>query len=189
MPSMRLGRLDAVVGQGDRVGLLVDDVVLVLPKTRDDLVDRSVLLARALALAADDERGARLVDEDRVDLVDDGVVERALGVVERRELHVVAQVVEAELVVLPVGDVGPVGAPLLGVALRLHDRPHAHAEELVDLAHPLGVARGQVVVHRDEVHALAFERVEVAWAASRPASFLRRSASRRCIPCAAPCRR
>ena len=64
-----------------------------------------------LALAADDERRARLVDEDRVDLVDDGVVERALRVVERRELHVVAQVVEAELVVLAVGDVGAVGAP------------------------------------------------------------------------------
>ena len=31
-----------------------------------------------LGLAADDERRARLVDEDRVDLVDDGVVELAL---------------------------------------------------------------------------------------------------------------
>ncbi len=72
-----------------------------------------VLVARRLALAADDERRARLVDEDRVDLVDDGVVELALRVVERAELHVVAQVVEAELVVLAVGDVGAVGALLL----------------------------------------------------------------------------
>ena len=63
---------------------------------------RPVLLARRLGLAADDERRARLVDEDRVDLVDDGVVQRALRVLERAELHVVAQVVEAELVVLAV---------------------------------------------------------------------------------------
>ena len=43
--------------------------------------------------------------EDGVDLVDDRVVELALHVVERAELHVVAQVVEAELVILAVGDV------------------------------------------------------------------------------------
>ena len=35
------------------------------------------------------------------------------------------------------------------------------AEELVDLAHPLGVALGQVVVDGDDVHALAGERVEI----------------------------
>ena len=35
------------------------------------------------------------------------------------------------------------------------------AEEAVDAAHPLGVALGQVVVDRDDVHALAGERVEV----------------------------
>ena len=61
-----------------------------------------VLLARRLGRAADDERRARLVDQDRVDLVDDRVVQRALRVLERAELHVVAQVVEAELVVLAV---------------------------------------------------------------------------------------
>jgi hypothetical protein len=80
-----------------------------------------LVAASALALAADDERRARLVDEDRVDLVDDRVVQRALRVLERRELHVVAEVVEAELVVLAVGDVGAVGALLLGVVLLVDD--------------------------------------------------------------------
>ena len=31
----------------------------------------------------------------------------------------------------------------------------------MNLAHPLGVAAGQVVVGRDDVHALAFERVQI----------------------------
>ena len=35
------------------------------------------------------------------------------------------------------------------------------AQEAVDLAHPLGVALGQVVVDRDDVHALAGERVQI----------------------------
>ena len=38
----------------------------------------------------------------------------------------------------------------------------AQAEEAVEPAHPLGVARGEVVVDRDDVHALALERVQVA---------------------------
>ena len=75
--------------------------------------------------------------------------------------HVVAQVVEAELGVGAVGDVGVVlRAPLLGGHVGLDDAD-LEAEEAVDLAHPLGVALGQVVVDGDEVRALAGERVEV----------------------------
>ena len=39
--------------------------------------------------------------------------------------------------------------------------PTRHAEEAVDLAHPLRVAAGEVVVDRDDVDALAFERVQI----------------------------
>jgi hypothetical protein len=67
--------------------------------------------------------------------------------------HVVAEVVEAELVVRAVGDVGCVGRPpLLRGHLRL-DQTDGDAELSVDGAHPLGVALGQVVVDGDEVHA------------------------------------
>ena len=40
--------------------------------------------------------------------------------------------------------------------------PTRQAEGAVDLAHPVGVAVGQVIVDRDDVDALAFERVEVS---------------------------
>ncbi len=78
------------------------------------------------------------------------------------ELHVVAQVVEAELVVGAVGDVGAVGFAALLVAEVVDDDADGEAEELVDLAHPLGVALGEVVVDGDDVHAVAGEGVEVA---------------------------
>ena len=64
--------------------------------------------------ARDDERRPRLVDEDRVHLVDDRVRVLALHPLLEREHHVVAQVVEAELVVGAVGDVGVVGGAALG---------------------------------------------------------------------------
>ena len=40
-------------------------------------------------------------------------------------------------------------------------QPTREAEEAVDLPHPIGVAAGEVVVDRDDVHALAGERVEI----------------------------
>ena len=51
------------------------------------------------------------------------------------------------------------------LALRVvhlaEDDPDAHPEEGEDGAHPAGVPLGQVVVHRDDVDALAGEAVEV----------------------------
>ena len=107
--------------------------------------------------AADDERRARLVDEDRVDLVHDAEGVAALDHVLAAHGHVVAQVVEAEL---GVGAVGDVGVVLRAALLRRHvglDDADLEAEEAVHLAHPLGVALGQVVVDGDEVGAVAGE--------------------------------
>src|SRR4029079_2742999 len=77
-------------------------------------------------------------------------------------LHVVAQVVEPELAVGPVGDVALVR---LAAGRRGHvrlDVPGGDADRLVDGEHPLAVAAGQVVVHGDEVDPLPRQRVETA---------------------------
>ena len=86
-----------------------------------------VEFGRILGLARDNQRRARLVDQDRVDLVDDGEVEGPLDHVVELELHVVAQIVEAKLVVCAVGDVAGIGgAP--GVVLQaMHDAAHGEA--------------------------------------------------------------
>ena len=94
-------------------------------------------------------------------LVDEGEGVAALDHVLDAVLHVVAEIVEAELVVLPVGHVRVVGHLPLGVVQLVLDAAHGQAEEPVDLAHPLGVAPGEVVVHRDHVHALARQGVQV----------------------------
>ena len=127
---------------------------------------RCHLLERRRCVAADrprDDQGRpRLVDQDGIDLVDDRVVVRALNPLLQRVHHVVAQVVEAELVVGPVGDVGVVRAPaLLGSGLVEVDAVHREAEQLVDRAHPLGVALSQVRVHGDQVRAAARQCVQV----------------------------
>ena len=95
------------------------------------------------------------------DLVHDGEDVPALDHVLQPVLHVVAQVVEAELVVGAVGDVAVVGRLALLVVQPVHDDADREAEEIVDLAHPFGVALGEVVVDRHHVHAAAGERVEI----------------------------
>ena len=188
MPSSFLDRDPALVGDADGAVLLVDDEVagkvlfafaeldaqLLLPlviecfdlfahfELGNDLADARVLVGGLVGGAGDDERGAGFVDEDGVHFVDDGVVVAALHAILEVELHVVAQVVEAELVVGAVGDVGSVGGAALVVVEVVDDDADGEAEELVDLAHPLGVALGQVVVDGDDVDAVAGEGVEIA---------------------------
>ena len=92
--------------------LFVDSEIgfqIVVAQSGDLTCDPTVVCDGTLGWAADDERGAGLVDEDVVHLVDDGVVQHPLPFVIQAGGHVVAEVVEAELVVGAVGDVGLVG--------------------------------------------------------------------------------
>ena len=95
------------------------------------------------------------------DLVHDAEVVPALHAVLQANGHVVAQVVEAELGVGAVGDVGGVGRPPLGLGHHRADHADADPQRVVDGLHPFGVAARQVVVDRDQVDAVPGERVEV----------------------------
>ena len=112
--------------------------------------------------ARDDERRARLVDQHRVHFVHDRVDVRALDALLERHDHVVAQIVEPELVVRAVRDVGRVRRaairrPRLGVV----EAGDVQAQVAVEVPHPLGVAACQVRVDGDEVRALPGERIQV----------------------------
>ena len=174
-----LGPLDAALGRRDGLVLLVVFVVVLglggvfrfaerfqpvfgrdalhLPGQAGELV---VDLRRLFGRAGDDQRRARLVDQDVVDLVDDREVVAALHAVLERSGHVVAQVVEAELGVGAVGDVAGVLDLPRRVVVGVLDRGDADPERVVDRLHPFGVAAGQVVVDGDDVDAVAGQRVE-----------------------------
>ncbi|MEI2787357.1 MAG: hypothetical protein V9E93_00585 [Steroidobacteraceae bacterium] len=159
--------LMALVGEMNLLRLFVGPVValaflrLLLRETRHQLVDLHVELGALLGGARDDQRRARFVDEDRVHLVDHRERELALHAVFDAECQVVAQVVEAEFVVGAVRDVGTVGRALLVRHQAGLDHADAHAEEVIDRRHPVGVALREVFVDRDDVRALAGQRVQV----------------------------
>ena len=146
-------------------------------------------LVAGRVVSADDERRARLVDEDIVGLVHHGEVMRPLnaGVFRRAvdaaldprrpegglaplgagRLQPVAQEVEAELRSGAVGDVAVVRFLAVLLAHLLLQDADRQAEAVVDRLHPFGVAAGQVVVDGGDVNALAFQRVEERPAARR----------------------
>ena len=152
--------LGAVLGEGRGALLLVDLVVGGL-ELEDEGVDGVVHFRTVLERTGNDQRRAGLVDQDRIDLVDDRVIVTALHHRGAVVFHVVAQIVEAELVVGGVGDVGGVGGAALVVGEAVHDDADGQAEKFVDAAHPFGVALGEVVVDGDDVDALAGERIEI----------------------------
>ncbi len=159
------GMLDlaqAFIGCGNRMLCLVHLVVHVARKATDCTGEVLVGACRLRAGTGDDERRPCLVDEDGVDLVDDCEVMAALHAHLGARDHVVAQVVEAELGVRAVRDICCIGRRLHVEAHAVLDEADIHAEEAVDLAHPLGVALGEVVVDRDDVDALAVKCIEVA---------------------------
>ena len=127
----------------------------------NDAIDLVIEIGRLFGRPRDDQRRPRLVNQNAVDLVDDGEVVPALDVVRELEFHVVAQVVEAELVVSAVSDVPGVGHLALSVVKLVLDDADGHAEETVDSAHPFGIAARQIVIDRDDVDAFAFEGVEI----------------------------
>ncbi len=120
LDQSRLELLDALVGEGGGALLLVD-LEIALAEQRDQRVGHLVERGAVGGGAGDDQRGARLVDEDRVHFVDDGVFVAALHHLVAAVFHVVAQVVEAELVIGAVGDVGGVAGLALGVVEAVDD--------------------------------------------------------------------
>src|SRR5262249_16958194 len=94
----------------------------------DNSVDAIVFVGGFFAGAGDDQRRARLIDQDGVDFVHDRKVVAALYAVLEVELHVVAQVVEAELIVGAVGNVGAVGFAALVVIQVVDDYPNAQTQ-------------------------------------------------------------
>ena len=112
--------LDGLGAEFGQQGLFLLFVVFEGGRVLDQLlhqqVDRPIEIRAILGRPGNDQRRARLVDQDEVDLVDDREMMAALnhlaGVVDQ----VVTQVVEAEFVVGAVGYVGGVGPLALDLA-------------------------------------------------------------------------
>src|SRR5262249_12293689 len=147
-------------GQVDGALLLVEFVVG-FAQPGNVGVDRVVEFGTVIERSGNDQRCARFVDQNRIDLVDDGVYAAPLHHVLEPVFHIIAQIIETELVIGAVSDVAVVLLLALFVVQPMHDDTDGQTQELVNLTHPFGVALGEIVVDGDDVHAAAGEGVEV----------------------------
>ena len=174
----RFGFLDAARGQRGRTLFFVDDVIVILIQgvviflgvcfldadrleLAGERIGAAVQVGRFLALAGNNQRGTRFIDQDGVHFVDDCKMVPALHLVFLINDHVVAQIVKAEFVVRAVGDVGGIGGAALVVGHVVADQADREPQEAMDFSHPFGVTLGKVFVDGDDVHTFAGQGVEV----------------------------
>src|SRR6185437_11774710 len=103
--------------------------LLTLFQLGNDAIDPRIFVGGLFAGAGNNQRGAGLVDQDGIDLIDDGVVVLALHAIANIKLHVVAQVIEPELVVSAIGNVRGVGFAALFIIQIVHDDAHGQPQK------------------------------------------------------------
>ena len=113
--------------------------------------------------SGNDQRRPCFVYEDAVHLVNYGIIEFSLHAILAVKFHIVAQIVEAELVVGAIGYVGTISLLSLLIVEIMKYYSHAQAEECVNGSHPLGVTASKVVINRDHMHPAAGECIEIDW--------------------------
>ena len=128
---------DCVAGEPVAKHVLLSDQLL------DQRFPFVVLMCGNRCRATDDERRPRFVDENRIDFIDNGIAIAALHLLLACGGHaVVAQIIETELTVRPVGNVHRVLlAADIGFLIVLN-AANRQPEETVKLPHPFGVAPG-----------------------------------------------
>ncbi len=176
-------------GQGDALIAGVD-LHFVLAQPAHHLRHAGIPLDLAAVLARDDQRRARFVNQDVIHLVDDGKIVAALHLLGQAAHQVIAQVVETELAVGAIGDIGGIGfrpagrtqpvETLLGrgmfrvetvasldrsviilpFVIRLQ-HPHAQPQPVKDGAHPARIPARQVIIDRHQVSAFPLQRAQV----------------------------
>ena len=94
---------------------------LALFQLRNNPIDLVILVGGLFARSGNNQRGSGFVNQDGIDFVDDRVVVSALHTIPDVEFHVVAKVIESELVVGAVRHVGRISRSTLLVIQIMHD--------------------------------------------------------------------
>ncbi len=89
------------------------------------------------------------------------MVEGALNHFAQLVLHVVAQIIEPELVVRAVGNIRSIRLPPVLIWHVGHNHARGQAQKSVQLPHFCRIAGGKIVINRDHMHTFARQRAQV----------------------------
>jgi len=121
-----------------------------------------LLVMRHHRRTTDNERRARFINQDRVHFVHDSVIMPPLNLLLLARGHaVVPQIIKPEF---RIGSVGNVAVVLLAPNPRrliMQNAPHGQPEKLIHRAHPLAVARREVIINGHDMDPAAAQGVEI----------------------------
>ena len=141
-------------------GFLINREVF-LAQLGDNHVHDFIKLRPILCRTRDNQRRARLINQDRVDLIDDRKVMASLSHLVQLRTHVVTKVIEPKLIVGRVCDISGIGLLFLGLWLLWVDNTCAQTQRAINLRHPFRITFGQIIVNRHDVHTLTAEPVQI----------------------------
>ena len=114
------------------------------------LIPRNIIESRT----RNNQRCPRLVDQNRIDLIDNRILKRTLRHLLHRHLHIVAKIIESEFVIRTVSYITAVLALAIDPRcfhIRLN-RTHSKSKRLKHRSHPIGVTFGKIIVNRYDMN-------------------------------------
>ena len=127
--------LDALFSQGNRLGLPIDLIIVVFFQSLDETIGPHIHRRRASRLTRNDQRCPRLIDQNRIDFIDDRVIQRPLNHLFLVDHHVIPQIVKPEFAVRGISDITIVSIPLLIGVLAVQVQANAQAQPMIEFAH------------------------------------------------------
>ena len=146
-----------------------------------DLICHTVFLQCALRRrAADNQRRARLINQDVIHLIDDGIIQLTLHALFQVNHHVIPKIIKTKLIVCAVGDICLIGF-LTGNRLEMFPQVaffagiitgvkqernptltaggllplnagYAHPQSMINRTHPVRMRFGKIIVNRHQMH-------------------------------------
>ncbi len=130
-------------------------------QARHKCVDAFVQFRTVFRRARNNQRRARLVDQNGIHFIHNREAQTALHFVFNTQRHVVAQIIKTVFVVGAVSNIASIRSAFFFLILTRKNNAQAHAQFFIHRAHPTAVAIGEIIIHRHHMHALARQRIEI----------------------------
>ncbi len=109
------------------------------------------------------QRRPGLVNQHGIHLIDDSIVQVPLHQFFFVYHHIVPQIIKSQFVVGGIGDIAVIRLSSLIVVHIVENHAHGQAQKLMNLSHPLRITLCQIVIHRNDMHALSFQGIQICW--------------------------
>ena len=107
----------------------------------------------------DNQRGSRLINQNGVHFIDDAEIQPLLSLDVVLPYHVVAQVIEAELIVRAIHDVCLITEEAFPFSKRSDNQTCGQSKERVEFSHLFPIATCEVIIDRNNMNLVAVNRV------------------------------